>query len=56
MPIPTAIIRASQELFALNLLGWDPAKLRNFDGSRIARSHDPGDPVVGESCCGLSAG
>ena len=50
MPIPSAIIRAGQELFALYLLGWDPAKLHDFDGSRIARSHDPGRAVVRGHC------
>lgn len=43
-------VRATQDIFGLYLLGWDVAKLHNFDGSWIAWSFNAQNPVVCDRC------
>lgn len=43
-------VRATQEIFGLYLLGWDSARLHNFDGAWIAWSFDERNPVLCEKC------
>ncbi|RMH64275.1 MAG: sulfurtransferase, partial [Bacteroidetes bacterium] len=43
-------VRTTTEMFALYLMGWDPAKLHNHDGSWIEWSYYKENPVVCEKC------
>jgi len=38
-------VRTTTAIFALYLMGWDPAHLLNYDGSWIAWSQDPANPI-----------
>ncbi len=43
-------VRTTTEIFALYLMGWDPAKLHNYDGSWIEWSYYKELPVLCEKC------
>ena len=41
-------VRTTQLIFVLYLLGWDTAKLRNYDGSWLEWSYHPENPIVSD--------